>query len=186
MKRILITGMSGTGKSTVVKELAARGFKAVDIDHPDWSEYREVTLTPGGPPVREWLWREGRVRDLLAAEDADVLFISGCAANQGQFYSGLDHVVLLSAPVDVMLRRLATRNTNSFGKSAEEREKILRDREEIEPLLRRRATLEIDTSAPLEEVVARLVALASEPQGSPARVTSPARGGTRRRRRPPG
>jgi dephospho-CoA kinase len=30
MKRVLITGMSGTGKSAVVEELAARGYRALD------------------------------------------------------------------------------------------------------------------------------------------------------------
>jgi len=37
VKRVLVTGMSGTGKSSVVRELAARGFKAVDTDD-GWSE----------------------------------------------------------------------------------------------------------------------------------------------------
>ena len=32
VKRVLITGMSGTGKSSVVAELSARGYKAVDAD----------------------------------------------------------------------------------------------------------------------------------------------------------
>jgi len=32
MKRVLLTGMSGTGKSTVVAELVGLGFKAVDLD----------------------------------------------------------------------------------------------------------------------------------------------------------
>jgi len=37
VKRVLVTGMSETGKSSVVEELAARGFKAVDtVD--GWSE----------------------------------------------------------------------------------------------------------------------------------------------------
>ena len=32
MKRVLLTGMSGTGKSAVIRELAARGYKAIDGD----------------------------------------------------------------------------------------------------------------------------------------------------------
>ena len=39
VKRVLLTGMSGTGKSTLITALAARGFKAVDMDEPEWSEY---------------------------------------------------------------------------------------------------------------------------------------------------
>jgi hypothetical protein len=32
VKHVLITGMSGTGKSSVVEALTARGYKAVDAD----------------------------------------------------------------------------------------------------------------------------------------------------------
>ena len=33
MKRVLLTGMSGVGKSAVLEELAARGYKAADTDY---------------------------------------------------------------------------------------------------------------------------------------------------------
>src|SRR5437660_1799929 len=59
MKRVLITGMSGTGKSTLVGALRSRGFKAVDTDD-GWCE-----PTPDG----RQLWREDAIRDLLATED---------------------------------------------------------------------------------------------------------------------
>jgi shikimate kinase len=37
VKRVLITGMSGTGKSTVIRELRRLGHKTVDTDwDPEW------------------------------------------------------------------------------------------------------------------------------------------------------
>jgi dephospho-CoA kinase len=162
VKRILITGMSATGKSTLVGELRARGFDAVDLDEPGWSEYGHLDLdehTAGGTSDPEWLWREERVERLLTTEDTDLLFVSGCAPNQGKFYPHFDHVVLLTAPVDVTIQRLATRTTNDFGKRPEEVAKVLSDKEEFEPTLRNGADLEIDSSAPLEAVLDQVLRL---------------------------
>ncbi len=90
MKRILLTGMSGTGKSTIIGELASRGYKAVDADCDEYSEWVECTgETDGyGSPVeadRDWVWREDRIQDLLSTEGRDVLFLSGCAENMRKF-----------------------------------------------------------------------------------------------------
>jgi predicted ATPase len=41
VSKVLITGMSGTGKSTVLAELAQRGFRAVDPDEPGWSRWSD-------------------------------------------------------------------------------------------------------------------------------------------------
>ena len=166
MKRILITGMSGTGKSSVIAELAARGYKAVDADSPEYSEWLEVTgdtSALGSPEwgAKDWMWREDRVQDLLSTEDADLLFVSGCAANMGKFLPQFDHVVLLSAPAEVIVERLATRTTNTYGKRPEEVARTLELIESIEPRLRRVAGHEIDASAPLDEVVATVLRIAA-------------------------
>jgi len=42
VKRVLLTGMSGTGKSSVMSLLRARGFKAVDTDYGGWTELVDV------------------------------------------------------------------------------------------------------------------------------------------------
>jgi hypothetical protein len=89
----------------------------------------------------EQVWREERMSALLAEDAAESLFILGCVSNQGKFYDRFDAVVLLSVPVDVLLERLATRVTNPFGKDAAERERILEDLHNVEPLLR--ATLRL-------------------------------------------
>ena len=67
------------------------------------------------------LWREDRIRWLLDTDDSDALFIAGCESNQGRFYDRFDHIVLLRAPIDVMLDRIAARTTNPYGKSSDER-----------------------------------------------------------------
>jgi hypothetical protein len=68
--------------------------------------------------------------------------------------------VLLSAPVDVILDRVVGRDTNDYGKSDHERELIVQDLRTVEPLLRAGATAEIDTRAPLGEVVDELERIA--------------------------
>ncbi len=144
--RILVTGMSGTGKSSALAELAGRGFRTVDTDEPGWKDGE--------------LWREDRMNELLA-DDGPTLFVSGTVENQGHFYDRFDAVVLLSAPADVMLARIDARTDNPFGKSAAERARVLADLAEVEPLLRAGCTHELDASRPLGEVVADLARIGS-------------------------
>lgn len=147
---VLVTGMSGVGKSTALAELARRGYATVDTDDGPWIE-----LIEGEP-----LWREPLIEGLLNRPRERPLFVQGTVANQGRFYDRFDAIVLLTAPTDVVLDRIARRTNNPFGKTAEERSRILADIAEVEPLLRRSATHEIDTARPLSEVVDVLAGIA--------------------------
>jgi dephospho-CoA kinase len=147
---VLVTGMSGTGKSSALAELARRGHRVVDTDYGDWIEE--------GP---ERLWREDRIDALLTEHDDGLLFVSGCVPNQGKFYPRFDAIVLLSAPADVIVERVGTRDTNDYGKSDAERESILRDLAAVEPLLRAGATAEIDTRVSPAEVADELERIAN-------------------------
>lgn len=156
MKKVLLTGMSGTGKSTLVAELRRRGFQAVDLGEPNWSY-----ATADG----DWQWREDRVSELFAGHDDGWLFVSGCAQNQVRFHEDLDTIVLLSAPTDVLLHRLAVRTNNDYGKRPEEIADVLEYIDSVEPRLRRVAHHEIDTDAPLDDVVDELLSLVGATQG---------------------
>lgn len=168
MKKVLLTGMSGTGTSTVINALAARGYKAIDADYDEfsgWVTVNDDSDTPGEPvePERDWVWREDRIQKLLSEEDADLLFLGGCSPNMGEFLDQFDHIILLSAPADVISERLRTRANNPYGKDPEERARVLRLVETVEPLLRRAADHEIDTTVPLDDVVAKVLEIASSP-----------------------
>lgn len=148
--RVLVTGMSGTGKSTVLRALAERGYATLDTDDDGWCEWSAAEAG--------WVWREERMRQLLANDRSPTLFISGCVSNQGRFYPQFDEIILLSAPTAVIVSRLAERTTNPYGKQPHELAEVLGYIDTVEPLLRRGATLEVDTSAPLATVVAAVLA----------------------------
>lgn len=108
----------------------------------------------------ERLWRADRIDALLDRYAADTLFVAGCVANQGRWYPRFAAVVLLTAPIDVLLARVAARPTNPFGRTAAERARIVADTAAVEPLLRAGATLEIDTRRPVPDVVRMVTAAA--------------------------
>ena len=151
---VLVTGMSGTGKSTALAELARRGHRVVDTDDPGWISH---LVTPDGP---EPMWDLDRIRALLDGHRAGWLFVSGCVANQGAVYDRFDAVVLLSAPVEVICARVLDR-ANPFGSRPEDRARIARDLAEFEPLLRARADYEIVTTASMTNVVTALERVAA-------------------------
>ncbi len=164
MSKIFVTGMSGTGKSSALVELARRGYRVVDTDDPGWREYREHVDPSDELRRGEWLWVEERISELLDSDDGRSLFVQGCVRNQSKFYDRFDAIVLLSAPADVILDRIARRTTNDYGKRPLERAMILDDLARVEPLLRQDCTHEVDASRPLDDVVAALIAIASRPK----------------------
>jgi len=132
MVRILVTGMSGTGKSTVLRELRQRGHLTVDTDYNAWE-------LPDGS------WDEPRM-DTLLAQYSDVI-VSGTVENQGRFYDRFEHVVLLTAPLHVLLARLSSRSSNPYGRIPAEQVEVAHYVRTVEPLLRRTCTLELDGRA---------------------------------------
>jgi broad-specificity NMP kinase len=157
MRRVLITGVSGVGKSTVVAALKALGHAAVDTDYGGYCSPAADVEPPKPTAEPGWVWNEARLRRLLDDAGDEPLFVSGCVPNQGRFYADFDRIVLLSAAPEVVRRRLLERTGNDYGKHPGELERALRDQAEVEPLLRKGATLEIDTGAPIETVTALLL-----------------------------
>lgn len=154
MGKVLVTGMSGAGKSTALDELSQLGFRVVDTDEPGWTVWDDQD--------DGYLWREDRIAELLSIDEGPTLYVSGTVSNQGRFYPHFHAVVLLSAPAEVLLSRIASRTSNPYGKTCDERELILRNLAEVEPLLRATCTHEIDTTRPVGEIVARLIQIGEQ------------------------
>ena len=144
----LITGMSGSGKTTVLDELRRRGHFTVDTDYGGWVQ-------------GDGTWDEPRMAALL--RDNEHVYVAGTVENQGRFYEMFDHVVLLSAPLDVLLERVASRTNNPYGKTAAQRAEIEHNVVTVEPLLRAGAAIELDGQRPPGELADRIEGLSGRP-----------------------
>jgi dephospho-CoA kinase len=144
MNAVLVTGMSGVGKSTVLAELGRREIDVVDTDVGDW-----IDLVDGEP-----LWNLDLLAGLLDRPRDRPLVVQATVANQGSMYDRFDAIILLTAPEDVIVERLGSRTLNDYGKTPHELAKIKNEIRDIEPLLREGATHIIDTSGQLMDVVA--------------------------------
>ena len=154
-------------KSSVIQELAVRGYRAHDLDTLEWSEWIDTDPSDMLTPTqgKDWVWREDRVRALLSQPEDGTLFISGCAENMGRLFPLIDAVILLSAPVATIMERLRVRSPGSYGSVAEERQRVNDLISTVEPLLRKSADYEIDTARPIhatvDEILRIVVALPS-------------------------
>lgn len=152
--KTLITGMSGTGKSSVIAALSHSGLEAHDLDADGFSHWVPCEGNPtGARDGFDWLWNEQKFRQLLLRERDGPLFVAGCASNMGGFLKAFDRIVLLTASPQALSRRIQTRTSGDYGKLEAEWQQILENTEVYEPRLRRIASHVIDTSLPLSTVV---------------------------------
>jgi hypothetical protein len=136
--------------------------RAIDTDSDEWSEWVVGSASDqSGPRATEpdLIWREDRIQRLLSSDDVDVLFVSGCKSNQVKFYEQFDQIILLTAPHRVLVERLAIRTGNPYGKHPDELARIVRHLQTIEPRLRAAASVEMDTSGPIDQVIQAILEL---------------------------
>ena len=144
MSKILLTGMSGVGKSTVLKALCSPNTICVDLDESMWMVTDQDTgkRCIAVPELLSW----------LKQQDAQNVVLAGCESNQGGLYPYLDSVIVMTAPLEVMRSRILER-ANPYGKSENEWRQIQEDVLNVEPLLKKRCSCVCNTDKPVAKVL---------------------------------
>lgn len=158
-----VTGVSGTGKSTIADELRRLGELAWDAD--DLSAWRDRTtgverptpltgLPDGWMDQHGWFIDVDRVRELRTQVGGGAAFVAGAVENESEAWDLFDSVVYLRADDETIARRLRDRTSNDFGKSAEQLAMVLEWNAVLEERYRVAGATIVDATLPLAEVVA--------------------------------
>ena len=78
-------------------------------------------------------------------------FFAGCSEEQAELE--FDSRVLLTAPPAVLCARLQVRASKDYGRAPAQLTQVLRDLDEIEPLLRASADLVVETTGAATDIV---------------------------------
>jgi thymidylate kinase len=152
VRNYLVEGVSGTGKSSVCKELRRRGHHAINGDTELAYQGDPDTGEPTvGVAHERHIWNVGKVRSVAADQAAAVTFFCGGSRNLSRFADVFDGVFVLDVDVDTLNRRLDERAEDDWGGRRAERELILRlhrTREDVPT-----NAIRIDATAPVARVV---------------------------------
>lgn len=128
MNKVLITGVSGSGKSALSQILRDRGYAAHDTEEID-GLYKMVNKETGDEVTgwdnfdseavknRDWICNVEMLKELLAKEKKDLVFYCGAASNINELIPLFDMVILLVADKKIIRERLTSRTSNDFGRA---------------------------------------------------------------------
>jgi dephospho-CoA kinase len=141
MPLIYITGIAGSGKTTVLKELEHRGYEVHDADEKlsYWankttgarvhtSDHKPMT-DPKFFAEHEWHMDKRAVEEL--ANSDKTTFIGGSVVNEKDVWDYFDKVFVLYVNNEALTHRLMHRADKDFGKAEHELKHVLKLNSEV-------------------------------------------------------
>lgn len=166
MGAYLITGVAGTGKSTLEIEFRNEGYITIDTDegYAHWlnNETRQEVSAPENQPhewydKHDWYTNGKKLERAIIdhkASSNDPLFVFGNTADLYTFHNLFDKIFALEYQDENFIKeRIMSRTTNNYGKDPTEFALLLSYYKPMQEKFRSVGAIAIDCSLPLEDTI---------------------------------
>lgn len=173
---ILITGVSGSGKSSICAELNNAGYETYDLD--SMSDVAIMIDRQTKQPVlkidhhndakkiqeMDWIYQEDKLRTLIADQKNEIAFYCGIPSNLNEILPMFSKIILLSVTnPDIIRQRLTNRTSNDFGKSKEVQEWVLAGKDKLEKELREKGAILVSAEIDLSDTTKTIIEIIAQP-----------------------
>jgi broad-specificity NMP kinase len=165
MKKVFITGISGTGKTSIAQALRGKGINAFDMDMYDlcyWVNINdgirvdyEAVLNRDFIDSHMWVCDVEKLKSMLNS-DEDVVML-GHPENYQEILPLFDKFILLHCEPETFLKRIMAREDNDFGKDETAQQHLLDTYKEFENNMLSRGATPINVEGSKEEVVQKII-----------------------------
>ncbi|HEX5937540.1 MAG TPA: hypothetical protein VFZ75_07635 [Actinomycetota bacterium] len=178
MPLVYVTGISGAGKSAVLRELRRRGYEAFGVDEDGYGRWLDrrtgeertypvesETLDPHGWYAdHDWALDVDKIARLKERVDREgsLVFLCGVAAGDSEAWEYFDVVCALVIDEATIRSRIAVRDGSWFGKRTHELDQILAWNVGYTDTYRAFGAVILDATQSLSVVVDAVVAIATD------------------------
>jgi broad-specificity NMP kinase len=167
-KTILITGVSGTGKTALSEMLNSKSCVALDIDDIEglFTMFDKITKQPMINQDNDdlekvknmnWVCDVEKLKNIIAKQDCDLVFCCGNAGNMNEIIPLFNAVMLLTASPEKIRERLSSRVFNDFGKNKQIQDWLLSFKESWENDIKSKGAICVDTNKNLDQVATEII-----------------------------
>jgi len=172
MSLIYITGIPGTGKSSVREELLRRGYKAYGGAEDNiaafynndtgqrlegWIEAKDRTSE--WKAKHTWKITRETVQKLKEQAKNEPIFLCAITRNDvSELWDLFDTVIALTIDEETLRQRLASRTNNDVGKTPDELQVILKRQQTASEDYKKFGAVMVDATQPIERVVEQILA----------------------------
>lgn len=168
MKVILVTGVSGVGKSALSLKLSEKGYTAYDAEEIeelfrmfDKNTGEEMLAWDNDDPEvvkrMNWVCDVQKLKAHIANQKSDFIFYCGASSNNTEIIPLFDTVVLLTADEQILRERLSSRTSNNFGKVKEVQDMVIGWKNWFENETVDRGAITIDTNKNVDQVADEVI-----------------------------